>query len=147
MATARILLEGTLTPLTLEPRFIEIDLGDFEGQLEEDLRTKLGSKYDDWRRQNYAVAPPNGGENIFDVVERVRGALCSIRRAAVEGEVLIVGHQVSNMAMKIAMSGRFEPDKADMLRQNNDEVEVWDFAQGVRIEQFKIVVAASKGRV
>lgn len=138
--TARIILEQSATPLIVEPTFIELSLGDYEGVLEADLRQRFGAAYTSWRAMEYTVAPP-GGESIVSGAERVREALFELRAAAAQGHVLIVAHQAVNMAMKVALSGRTDIASAAGFRQNNDDVDVWDMQRGERVELFKISVA------
>lgn len=135
--TARIVLEGTATPLVIEPAFIEVSLGSFEGVLEADLRERMGVDYARWRAMEYTVAAP-GGESIIDGSKRVREALFALREDSMRGNVLIVAHQAVNMAMKVALSGRTDVASAAVFRQNNDEVDVWDMEQGARLEVFRI---------
>jgi phosphoserine phosphatase len=135
--TARIILDGSAVELQVEPLFIEVNLGEFEGHLEADLRERMGPAYDEWRAMSYTVCAP-GGESIQAAAERVRPALELLRPLAAAGEVLVVAHQAVNMAMKVALSGRSDLASALSFRQNNDEVDVWDMAAGERLEQFRI---------
>jgi phosphoserine phosphatase len=135
--TARIVLEGSATPLIVEPAFIEVSLGSFEGQLEADLRGRMGEDYARWRAMEYTIAAPDG-ESILDGAARVHAALFALREDAAEGNVLIVAHQAVNMAMKVALSGCTDVASAATFRQNNDEVDVWDMARGARLEMFRI---------
>ena len=136
--TAEIILEGTGLTAVVEPSFIELEFGGFEGRLESELREEFGERYTAWRASEYTEAPPAGGESIINGSERVRPALLALRDAAVAGDVLIVAHQAVNMAMKVAISGRSDVATAATFRQNNDDVDVWDMDRGVRIEQFKV---------
>lgn len=135
--TARIIVQGTDTPYEPEPGFMEITFGDFEGQLESDLRDRYGSAFDEWRDSQYTTAPP-GGESIIDGARRVKPYLDELREDAMEGDVLVVAHQAINMAMKVAISGRSDVESAAGFRQNNNEVDVWDMARGERIEMWQV---------
>ncbi|MEZ5339538.1 MAG: histidine phosphatase family protein [bacterium] len=137
--TARIIVQGTDTPFEPEPGFMEISFGDYEGRLESDLREEYGEAYDSWRASQYTEAPP-GGESIIEGANRVRPYLEKLRAAAMARNVLIVAHQAINMAMKVAISGRIDVESAATFRQDNDEVDVWDMAEGKRIEMWKISV-------
>jgi phosphoserine phosphatase len=141
--TARIVLDGSDTELVVEPSFIELSLGEFEGELEENLRARMGAAYDQWRATQYTVAPP-GGESIVGGSERVRAALFGLRELARGGNVLIVAHQAVNMAMKVALSGNTDISSAARFRQNNDEVDVWDMDRGAMLERFRITVSAEQ---
>lgn len=143
--TARIVLAGQDAPLVVEHAFIELNLGEFEGRLEAELKAELGAGFVHWRAQEYTVAPP-GGESIIDGAERVRPALLALRDIAGAGDVLIVAHQAVNMAMKVALSGCSDVESAATFRQNNDEVDVWDMQAGERRELYRIQVAGGATR-
>ncbi len=135
--TAGIVLEGSATELQVEPAFIEVSLGAFEGRLEADLRLELGAAFDTWRAMQYTAAAP-GGESILDAVARVAPALARLAPLAVSGNVLVVAHQAVNMAMKVALSGRTDRTSAAEFRQNNHEVDIWDMDCGRQLERFYI---------
>jgi len=135
--TACIILEGSGLEPVIEPRFIEVSLGAFEGRLEADLRLELGEAYDQWRAMQYTLAAP-GGESILDAAARVAPALQLLRPLAAGGNVLVVAHQAVNMAMKVALSGRTDRASAAEFRQNNHEVDIWDMAAGRQLERFFI---------
>ncbi|MCB1217314.1 histidine phosphatase family protein [bacterium] len=137
--TARIIVQGTDTPFEPEPGFMEVSFGDYEGRLESELREEYGASYDTWRASQYTEAPP-GGESIIEGAIRVRPYLEKLRAAATARNVLIVAHQAINMAMKVAISGRSDVESAAGFRQDNDEVDVWDMAEGKRLEMWKISV-------
>jgi len=133
--TALLALEGSGVEPLDEPAFVEIDVGDYEQQREADLRERLGAEvYDDWRARHY-LEPAPGGESLFDCVERVRGPLLALAGAARAGDVLVVGHQAVNMAMKAALSGRSDLESLRDFLQGNGEVDVWDPA-GRRLDRF-----------
>ncbi len=136
--TAQIILEGSPTELIVEPLFIELEFGGFEGEYEVDLKQRYGADFDAWRESQYTLTPPAGGENIIDGAERVRPALEKIMPAAQTGNVLLVAHQAVNMALKVAISGKTDIQSAATYRQNNDEIDVWDVVRKARLEQFKI---------
>ena len=139
--TARIVLEGSTTPLAVEQAFIELSLGEYEGVLESELRARLGPAYDEWRAMQYTVSPP-GGESIVDGAVRVREAVLSLKPQADGANVLVVAHQAVNMAIKVALTGRADVASAATFRQNNDEVDVWDLHDAVLLERFRIEPAA-----
>ncbi|MCH7471919.1 histidine phosphatase family protein [bacterium] len=139
--TAQIILEETSTAPIVDPSFIEISMGEYEGQSEADLERCYGEAYKTWRRSHYTLAPP-GGEDVIGRSERVRPALLKLTQAASTGEVLIVAHQAVNMAMKVALSGRRDLESVRSFRQNNDEVDIWDMAAGRRLEQLRVVLPA-----
>jgi probable phosphoglycerate mutase len=135
--TAQIILEGTGMSAVVEPSFIELSMGEFEGWYEADLAEKHGPAYQAWRDSQYIIAPP-GGESILTGAERVRPALLALAPLAEAGDVLIVAHQAVNMAMKVALSGETDVDSAGSFRQHNDQVDVWDMAARQRLETFRV---------
>jgi broad specificity phosphatase PhoE len=135
--TARIILEGTGLTACVEPAFIELSMGDFEGRYEADLAAEHGTAFEAWRDSQYIIAPPNG-ESIVGSAERVRPALEALAPQAIAGEVLIVAHQAVNMAMKVAISGKTDVASAASFRQHNDQVDVWDMARRERLESFRV---------
>lgn len=136
--TAQIILEGSTTELIIEPLFIELEFGGFEGEFEADLKARYTEDYDKWRESQYTLTPPAGGENIISGAKRVCPALEQLIPAAQTGNVLLVAHQAVNMAIKVAISGKTDVQSAASYRQNNDEIDVWDVVHKTRIEQFKI---------
>lgn len=137
--TASIILYGTGLNAQIEPAFIEVEFGGFEGRLESELREEFGELFSQWRASEYTHTGPAGGENIVSAAERVRGPLLALADAATTGNVLIVAHQAINMAMKVALSGRTDVASAATFRQNNDEVDVWDLSRGERIDEFRVL--------
>ena len=91
----------------------------------------------EWRRRPYAFVPPNG-ESILAGAERVRPALFALQTAAVDGDVLIVAHQLINIAIKVTLSGRSDPGSAPAFRQSHDQIDVWDMARGEEIERVRV---------
>lgn len=136
--TARIILDGSGLEAEVEPAFIEVDFGGFEGQLEADLREQYGESFTKWRESKYTEIGPAGGESIYTAAPRVREPLLALAPLAAAGNVLIVAHQAINMAMKVVMSGRRDMASADSFRQQNHEVDVWDMERGARLEVFTV---------
>lgn len=136
--TARILLEGSGIEAQVEPAFIELSMGDFEGRLESDLRSELGQAFEEWRAAHYTIPAPGQSESIISGAERVRGALDSLRALAIAGDVLVVAHQAVNMAMKVALTGLTDVVSAESFKQNNDEVDIWDMQGRCRLEKFRL---------
>lgn len=135
--TALLVLEGTGLEPVDEPAFVELDVGEFEQQREEELRERFGpDAYDAWRARHY-LEPAPGGETLFQCAERVRGPLLALAQAARVADVLVVGHQAVNMAMKVALSGRQDLESLRDFLQGNADVDVWD-ADGRRIERFTV---------
>ena len=58
--------------------------------------------------------------------------------AALDADVLLVGHQAINMAVKAALSGRRDPQDLAAFRQANDEVDVWDVRARRLVERLRV---------
>ena len=133
--TAEIIAGDRPVVIIVEPAFRELDAGEYEGREESELRRELGTRYDDWRTNCFLEAAP-GGETMPDVMERVRGPLLALA-AEHDGNRLIVGHQAVNAAMKAVLTGRSDPASLRGWMQANDEVDVWDPADGGLVERMK----------
>ncbi len=138
--TTKIILAGKPVPVCGDSAFLELSVGDYEGQYEADLRASMGADYDDWRALEHTVAAP-GGENIFMAAPRVRHALLDLKSLAIGGNVLIVGHQAVNMTMMAVISGCFDVASLAPWRQRNDEIYVWDMARGQLLDRLRLGVA------
>ena len=122
--TAKVLLQGSHVIAQGNLALIELDMGDYEGRKEKDVRDLLGNeKYNQWRSTMMRVPAP-GGESITDVAYRLQPVVTWLGQQI--GNVLIVGHQYVNMALKAQLSNRF--DSGDLLefKQANDEIDIWD---------------------
>jgi broad specificity phosphatase PhoE len=122
--TAKVLLQGSHVIAQDNLALIELDMGDYEGRKEKDVRDLLGNeKYNQWRSTMMRVPAP-GGESITDVAYRLQSVVTWLGQQI--GNVLIVGHQYVNMALKAQLCNRF--DSSDLLefKQANDEIDIWD---------------------
>ena len=134
--TAKVLLRGSHVIVQNNSALIELDMGDYEGCKEKDVRDLLGNeKYDHWRSTMMCVSAP-GGESITDVTHRLQSVVTWLGQQ--DGNVLIVGHQYVNMALKALLCNRF--DSADLLefKQANDEIDIWDYQSRRSIDLIKV---------
>ena len=123
--TAKVLLRGSHVILQNNSALIELNMGDYEGFKEKDVRDLLGNaKYNQWRSTMMRVSAP-GGESISDVAHRLRPVVTWLSQQ--DSNVLIVGHQYVNMALKAQLSNRFESTDLLEFKQANDEIDVWDY--------------------
>jgi len=121
--TAEILMDGVDPVLEIDSRLVELDLGEFEGRLENELGKELGERYDEWKSRMY-LDPAPSGESVLDVARRVEPLLASLLNTA--GHVLVVGHQGVNMALKAKLSNCFTVGCLSSFRQRNDEIDLWE---------------------
>lgn len=132
--TAHILGAAMGCEVETNSTLIELDLGQFEGRLESELRAEDPAGYDAWRESCYLLAAP-GGETIHDVASRIAGLIADLDDQ--KGDILIVGHQGVNMAIKARLSDCFSQECLTSFRQSNDEIEVWQLDPAKRIGHIK----------
>jgi len=90
--TAEIALAGTGARIVAIPELQEFSLGEWEGCLSEEIRTRAGDPYGAWVRAPLDCPPP-GSEPLEAVRSRVLAALASIAAEHRDGEdVVIVSH-------------------------------------------------------
>ena len=68
--------------------------------------------------------PAPGGESIIDVACRLQPIVPWLDQQI--GNVLIVGHQYVNMALKAILCNRFDASDLLKFKQANDEIDIWD---------------------
>jgi phosphoserine phosphatase len=90
--TAEIALAGVAVPIVTMPELRELSLGEWEGCLSEEVRTRAGDPYGAWLRAPLDCPPP-GGEPLDEVRQRVVTVMERIGAAHRDGEdVLVVAH-------------------------------------------------------
>jgi broad specificity phosphatase PhoE len=92
--TAELLAEPLSLPVTLEPRLREMDLGEWEGMLSDEIRTRYPQELGE-RARNPLTTPAPQGESPLQVVKRVIAAVDEIVMRHCDGSVLIVAHGIS----------------------------------------------------
>ena len=135
--TARIVLASTPLSITVYAELTEIDLGDYEGRREDELRSELGDRYAEWRHTYFATAAPNG-ESRAQAGQRIRRIIERLAELAQREPVLVVGHQAINMVMKAELSRRTTADALRGYMQANDEIDAWDVAKQCLAERIRI---------
>ena len=92
--TAELITESFGMTITLEPRLREINLGDWEGMLSEDIEANYPQEMAERLRNPFCTHAPNG-ESPSEVTDRVLTAISEICDKYSDGAVLIVAHGVS----------------------------------------------------
>jgi probable phosphoglycerate mutase len=133
--TTRIILDGSTNTVETNAALLEINLGDYEGRFEADLREEIGPAYDQWRKTRHREAAP-GGESIYDVAARICPVLESVRNET--GAVLIVAHGGVHMAIKAELSQCFSVDCLDDFHQDNNQIDVWVTDPPMRHERIEV---------
>ena len=135
--TCAIVLDGSPISCSVEPSLIELSLGDYEGRLEADLHREQGEAFECWRARHFLDPAPNG-ESLLDGMTRVTPLLDALRPEAVEHDLLLIGHQGINMAIKAALSGCTDAVEVAGYKQANDEVDVWDVTVPRCVERLRV---------
>lgn len=93
LATARrIAAPHDLQP-AIEPRLIEMDVGELEGLTREEMLARAPDLRDNWGGPNGpAYRMPGSDETLTDVQVRARTAIDDITAAHVDGSVVVVSH-------------------------------------------------------
>lgn len=92
--TAQPIAEALHLPVQIDPRLREINQGEWEGQLVEDIRRRYASLWAQRTVDPAGIRPPDG-ETVAEVAERVQAAIHDIARRTSSGPVLIVSHGLS----------------------------------------------------
>jgi broad specificity phosphatase PhoE len=89
--TAEIIAKVLKLPVALDPRFREINQGDWEGQLVDMIKAHYKNM---WRERTTDPADfsPPGGESVAEVARRVLAAMDDIAHLHPTGCILIVSH-------------------------------------------------------
>jgi broad specificity phosphatase PhoE len=98
--TAELLNRINGAPLFFDTRLREIDQGEWEGMLFDDIRIRYKKAFEDRLRDPLQVAPP-GGETVGEVRERVLAAINDIIAQYPNGLVAIVSHGLSLAIIKV----------------------------------------------
>jgi broad specificity phosphatase PhoE len=127
--TARMVAGTTMTVKSLDG-LRERNYGHFQGGLETDA--------DYMRRSNDWTDRLDDGESLNQLLARSRESLQQIRREHPAGNVLIVGHRITNQMLLRALFD-FTPDQTVKIMQNNDEVYLVELDPGAKPRLWKLV--------
>ncbi|MFN7972351.1 MAG: histidine phosphatase family protein [Acidobacteriota bacterium] len=94
--TAKILGTNLSLPVEIDPDLREIDCGDWEGKVIEDVIASDRSRFDAWMSDAAMQAP--GGESRIDVTERAARSIARIE-ASKAARVMVVSHAATIRAM------------------------------------------------
>jgi broad specificity phosphatase PhoE len=102
--TARPLAEATRTPLRLDPRLREIDQGEWEGMLFEEIRSRFQQAWERRQQLPLEVSAP-GGETVGQLQARVLEALGDILAAYPDQAVAVVSHGLALAIIRVHLEG------------------------------------------
>ncbi len=124
--TAQIIASVLNLPIITERRLQEISLGDWEGQLGEDLHRLYPEQFEARRRDTIGFRAPNG-ESLQEVASRAGSLLNEICTNRPGDEVVIVSHGVTLGVIHCLLEGipidqayKNIPDNASPLRLESD---------------------------
>jgi len=89
--TAEVIGASLGLPYQTDPRLREIDLGQWEGMLESEVRQQFSSAWDE-RQQDPLNAHAPGGETLPEVAARLVQAFNAIASTHPAGKLLVVSH-------------------------------------------------------
>ncbi len=105
---ARMTAAPTAKATGLEPRIFdglrEISYGSWEGRHETEIAESEPKEYAAWVGDPALVSPP-GGEGAFAIAARALPVLIEIKKAHVEGHVIVVSHKATIRVMTCALLG------------------------------------------
>ena len=91
--TAEMIAQARHIPVLVDPRLREIRLGEWEGQLFDEIRARFPAEIEERKRNPLTFRPPRG-ESIEEVWARVRQAVNEISRQNPGQEVVLVAHGI-----------------------------------------------------
>lgn len=91
--TAEIIARAIGCAVVLEPRLREVNLGDWQGLLSEEIRARWPEQMRQWHEAPLATRPPNG-ESIEELAGRVLAAVRGITARYAGGCAGIVAHEL-----------------------------------------------------
>jgi len=90
--SAAIAAPHPITP-AIEPAFLEVHLGSWEGQRASDFSDDETARYRAWEHDPTSVTPP-GGETMTSALDRIAPALDRILEAHVDTTIAVVTHSI-----------------------------------------------------
>lgn len=124
--TAEIMAVAIGLPVTLEPRLREIDQGDWEGQLVDEIKARYAEVWQKRIVDPTNVRPP-GGETVGEVATRVYSALDDIVKVYPVGTILICSHGLALATVICKVGGISIGQAYTMIPDNADPIWVdWE---------------------
>lgn len=89
--TAELIAKARHLPVKVDPRLREIRLGEWEGQLFDEIRVRFPAEIEERKHSPLTFRPP-GGESVVEVWARVKQAVTEITSQNPGKEVVLVSH-------------------------------------------------------
>lgn len=127
--TARAVAGSAVTVNSLDG-LRERNYGHFQGG--SDTNPEYARRMNDWNDRL------DDGESLNDLLARTRDSLARIRREHPSGNVLIVGHRITNqMALRALLD--LTPEQTVKITQDNDEVYLVELDSGAKPRLWKLI--------
>ncbi|RME09532.1 MAG: histidine phosphatase family protein [Ardenticatenia bacterium] len=102
--TAEALAQRLNLPVHLDPRLREINQGEWQGVLVDDIRAHWPERFQQWQTAPWETHPP-GGETLHDVETRILAALADIATRHPNERVAVFTHKLPIALMRIRLKG------------------------------------------
>jgi len=122
--TAEIMGARLYLAVEIMRELAELNFGEYEGELEADLRAKNELQFMRWRESHYTEPAP-GGDSISSVKDRAASAAEAMTDASEQGGVAAVAHQAILMAVKAYLRSDYSIQAARSYKQQNNEIDIW----------------------
>ena len=90
--TAQAIAAVTAAPLHAEPGLRERCFGSFEGSSFAQIAHQQPQAAELWRKRDVQFAPPDGGESLLQLQERIAAAVQRVAAAHIGGHIALVAH-------------------------------------------------------
>jgi probable phosphoglycerate mutase len=130
--TAEVVAEKNCLPIVDEPRFMEINQGDWQTRLRADIERTYPELFSKWETKPWEVTPPNG-EHLSEVKERVLAGLYDAVRLHPEKNIGIVTHRIPIALIKMKFQS-LDPDIVRTIQLPNtyfEEINIDLFSEGL----------------
>jgi broad specificity phosphatase PhoE len=108
--TAEAVAEQQGLPVLLDKRLREVNLGEWEGMLSDEVNARYPRELEERERDPLHARPPQG-ETLIEVVERAHAAIMDISKKQANSPILIVSHGLT-LATLICISNHTPLEKA-----------------------------------
>lgn len=130
MDTARACAEGRGLSVTADPRLVEIDAGEMESLLWEELYERFPEQMEHWKNHPHLFCPP-GGETMKQLFERVTAAVKDIAEQNEGKTVLVSTHGVSVRNLMCWAKGLPFDRLCEVQKWSNTGIGIVDITGGV----------------
>ena len=118
-------------PVLKDDRLLEINHGDWEGKLADEIEAKYPEAFHRWHTQPHTVTMPGqGGESLEDVRVRARAAFDDYVRKYDGKTVLVAAHDAVNKAIICDILG-LGMEHFWQIKQDNTCINVLEYNEGV----------------